>query len=676
MQEPTEDTEASISTENVREGPNLNLVEAHRRPTKRTLPCDLKVGDLDPVPLLPPQAEDIRAMKKPRLEKPFSAPTDEAARKLSSNDTAVSLPAAAAAAAAAAADNTDVDLVKGAQGTVHWTTEEDAELKSAVTNTSKKKYGEEYRIDWGAIAALVTGRTQRQCYNRWKDVLNPIIYRAIGRTGTCVEEEASKLKDEVQKHDTGKWEADEDTKLKDAVQTHGDNNWGAIAALFTGRKQRQCYNRWHELTDTSIDPARGRTDEFAEDKDTKLKDGVETHDTGKWAEVEDTMLKDAINTHGNYNWGAIAALVTGRTQRQCYNRWHDLAETSIDRASECTSSDEDIKLKDAAQTHDMGKWAEDEDTKLKDAVQTYGDKKWGAVAALVTGRTQRQCYNRWHDLSNTSIDRLREHMGKCAEDEYTRLKDAVQTHDTGTWAEDEDTKLKDAVQTHGDKKWGAVAALVTGRTQRQCYNRWHDLSSTSIDPARGRAGKWSAFEDSKLKYAVQTHGGQNWGAIAALVSGRDKRQCHRRWRNALDPSIAATAGSTGKWTAVEDTKLKYAVQTHGGKNWDSIAALVPGRTKRQCNNRWKDTLDPSIDRANESTGKWTKAEDSKLKDAVHYYGGKDWAGITMLVPGRVESQCRSRWQKVRPRGTIIFAESRLSLESSYDRNSIKDRDSI
>jgi hypothetical protein len=29
---------------------------------------------------------------------------------------------------------------------------------------------------------------------------------------------------------------------------------------------------------------------------------------------------------------------------------------------------------------------------------------------------------------------------------------------------------------------------------------------------------------------------------------------------------------------------------HGGKSWGAIAALVPGRTKGQCHSRWKDVL--------------------------------------------------------------------------------------
>jgi hypothetical protein len=76
---------------------------------------------------------------------------------------------------------------------------------------------------------------------------------------------------------------------------------------------------------------------------------------------------------------------------------------------------------------------------------------------------------------------------------------------------------------------------------------------------------------------------------------------------ALDPSIDRANGRTGKWTEDEDSKLKDAVQTHGGKNGAAIAALVPGRTKKQCHKKWHTALDPSIDRVNERADKYTSA---------------------------------------------------------------------
>jgi myb proto-oncogene protein len=73
----------------------------------------------------------------------------------------------------------------------------------------------------------------------------------------------------------------------------------------------------------------------------------------------------------------------------------------------------------------------------------------------------------------------------------------------------------------------------------------------------------------------------------------------------------------GKWTADEDIKLKDAVHTHGGKNWNAIAMLVPSRTKKQCGNRWRDISDPNIGGANRRTGKWAVAEVAKLNNAVY-----------------------------------------------------------
>jgi hypothetical protein len=215
---------------------------------------------------------------------------------------------------------------------------------------------------------------------------------------------------------------------------------------------------------------------------------------------------------------------------------------------------------------------------------------------------------------------------------------------TGKWTEDEDSKLEDAVQTHGGKDWGIIAVLVPDRTGKQCRSRW------SIDRANASTCKWTEDEDSKLKDAVQTHGGKskNWEAITALVPGRSEKQCHYRWKYVLDPSIDWANRNTYKSTAVEDSQLKDAVQTHGGKNWVAIAALVPGRRRQQCHNRWKAALDPSIDRTPPGrTGKWTEDEIIKLKDVMQTHGGKSWGAIAALVPGRAEKQCSSRWQSLR-----------------------------
>jgi hypothetical protein len=247
-----------------------------------------------------------------------------------------------------------------------------------------------------------------------------------------------------------------------------------------------------------------------------------------------------------------------------------------------------------------GSWTLQEDAKLTSAVTNARKKKyktnWEAIAALVPGRTNRQCWNRWNDVLDTNIERGSGRKGK--------------------WTAVEDIKLKDAVETHGGKNWGAIATLVPGHTKLQCGSRWRTILDTNIDPTMARAGRWTADEDKKLKDVVLTHGSKIWVEIAAVVLGRTKQQCRRRWREDLDPNIDRANGRTGTWSGDEIDKLTNAVRTHSGKNWSLIAALVPGRTQRQCYNRWHDLSDRSIDQASELPGKWAEDEDTKLKDSV------------------------------------------------------------
>jgi hypothetical protein len=198
----------------------------------------------------------------------------------------------------------------------------------------------------------------------------------------------------------------------------------------------------------------------------------------------------------------------------------------------------------------------------------------------------------------------------------------------GKWPPAEDVKLMEAVKKYG-KDWVAVAKLVPGRTNVQCHRRWVDTLTFSD----GKKGKWTPAEVSNLKEAVKKCG-KDWATVAKLVPGRTNEQCRSRWVAILDVSN----GKKGEWTPAEDAKLTKAVNKHGN-NWVTVATLVPGRTNMQCRQHWVHTLD----RTNTGKeGKWTPAEDAKLTKAVKKYG-KDWVAVATLVPGRTNLQCLRRW---------------------------------
>ena len=220
------------------------------------------------------------------------------------------------------------------------------------------------------------------------------------------------------------------------------------------------------------------------------------------------------------------------------------------------------------------------------------------------------------------------------------------TRVTGRWTQEEDAKLTSAIADYKKKyyiDWVAVAALVLGRMRNQCKRSWQTSLEHGTDQTAGREGKWTKDEDDKLRESVQVHGGKDWDAITTLVPGRTKRQCAGRWHDTLRHSIDRTDGRTGRWIEDEDAKLKDAVGTHGGKDWVATTASVPGRTKNQCKRRWHNFLDPNIKLTAGRTDPWTSGEDSKLEGAVQKHGGKNWIAIAALAPGRTKMQCSNRW---------------------------------
>jgi hypothetical protein len=106
--------------------------------------------------------------------------------------------------------------------------------------------------------------------------------------------------------------------------------------------------------------------------------------------------------------------------------------------------------------------------------------------------------------------------------------------------------------------------------------------------------RWTPEEDAKLTSAVTNtpkfkYGKEynmDWIAISALVPGRTKSMCLKRWNYASNPNIDPTTARTGTWEEDEDNKLRDAVRVHSGKDWVAISAHVPGRTKEQCRRRW------------------------------------------------------------------------------------------
>ncbi|TVU42365.1 hypothetical protein EJB05_08767 [Eragrostis curvula] len=104
------------------------------------------------------------------------------------------------------------------------------------------------------------------------------------------------------------------------------------------------------------------------------------------------------------------------------------------------------------------------------------------------------------------------------------------------------------------------------------------------------------------------------------------------------------------------------IKTHGERNWVEVAKGVPGRTGKQCRERWVNNLRPGI---KEKT-KWTEEDDKSLIEA-HQICGNSWKAIAYRL-GRSENSVKNHWNatrrslasgvwiKKKKRGQVPFAQ--------------------
>ncbi|KAJ3937194.1 MAG: Homeodomain-like protein [Lentinula lateritia] len=124
---------------------------------------------------------------------------------------------------------------------------------------------------------------------------------------------------------------------------------------------------------------------------------------------------------------------------------------------------------------------------------------------------------------------------------------------------------------------------------------------------------WTTVEDQLLREAVakedptRTLNPSKWHAISRHVPNRNNKDCRKRWFAKLAKADVAK----GNWSPEEDEKLLKAIGKYGSR-WTAIATAVETRNSDrksiivrlgiliecilECAKRWKDTLNPSIDR--------------------------------------------------------------------------------
>ncbi|CAM9169183.1 unnamed protein product, partial [Sphacelaria rigidula] len=229
------------------------------------------------------------------------------------------------------------------------------------------------------------------------------------------------------------------------------------------------------------------------------------------------------------------------------------------------------------------------------------------------------------------------------------------------WNRDTDLVLRDLVLRSESIDWARIASTIewdTGKNSAQeCQRRWEAVKDTPVK------GPWSAEEDEHLKRLVDHFGYKKWNLLAKSFPGRSGKQCRERWHNHVDARV-----KKGEWTPEEDQILCEAQRQLGNK-WSEMSRILTGRSENAIKNRFNSLNAKGLTetRANELLARATAVPPEVLSHAnTGGHGGRgDSGGVTdrsTIKPTayRLDSSCH--------RHSYIDDNNSARNNNGYDNN--------
>lgn len=114
------------------------------------------------------------------------------------------------------------------------------------------------------------------------------------------------------------------------------------------------------------------------------------------------------------------------------------------------------------------------------------------------------------------------------------------------------------------------------------------------------------------------------------------------------------------WTKEEEKKLVELVDAHGEGRWKAVAEQLGNKTGKQCREKWKNQLRPSI-----RNDPWTDQEEEIFVGAHMMYGNR-WSFIAQCLEGRSENAIKNHWNAVmRRKNTRLVLKSETRVLHNY-----------
>merc|ERR1711933_448904 len=220
-----------------------------------------------------------------------------------------------------------------------------------------------------------------------------------------------------------------------------------------------------------------------------------------------------------------------------------------------------------------------EDCKIMEHVNTFGECKWSALASQLPERVAKQCKGRYKKLRKKEEDSKRKAPAEETEEttaeidmfsagiaqenrtanDFETINTATMKKKRGNWSVEEDQKIlnhvKDAEEIGNDVDWVLLASTLSGRNEKQCERRYNNLTLKNKNNCMKKGG-WTVKEDCKIMEHVNEFGECKWSALASQLPERVAKQCKRRYKKLQkkeeDAKRKAPAEETEETTAEID----------------------------------------------------------------------------------------------------------------------------
>jgi hypothetical protein len=114
------------------------------------------------------------------------------------------------------------------------------------------------------------------------------------------------------------------------------------------------------------------------------------------------------------------------------------------------------------------------------------------------------------------------------------------------------------------------------------------------------------------------------------------------------------------FTLDDDITLTSLVNQYGERDWDIICKLMKNKNRRQCKDRWRNYLDPSLNKT-----PFTDDENDLIRIKVAELGFK-WKEISKCFINRTEAMVRNQFQSLSKRNTKETNVNKRISEFSFD----------